>query len=106
MVMKFYNELRKLEDDIIRLDTLQSVLKIVADGVTSSEEQDVQHSLWFILDELKDINQKVSRQFYDLWNHVRDDSRKEPISDYIAPSETNNELMKIVNSWVRQGEQN
>jgi len=102
--MKFHSELRKLEDDIIRLDTVQSMLKIVADGVLCSEEQDVQHSLWFILDEIKDINEKASREFYDLWNNVREDSRKTPISAYIAPSETNNELMDIVNYWVKQGE--
>lgn len=100
--MKYYAELSKLEDNIIRLDTIQSVLKIIADGVLCSQEQDVQHSLWFILDEIEDINEKVSEQFYQLWNNVRDDSRKKPISDYIAPSETNNELMDIVNSWAKQ----
>jgi hypothetical protein len=101
--MKFYSELSKLEDDIIRLDTVQSMLRIVADGVLCSEEQDVQHSLWFILDEIKDINEKTSRQFYDLWNNVREDSRKSPVSAYIAPSETSNELMDIVDSWAKQG---
>jgi hypothetical protein len=99
--MKFYSELSKLEDDIIRLDTVQSMLKIVADSVMSSQEQDVQHSLWFITDEIENINEKVSQQFYDLWNVVRDDSRKSPVSAYIAPSETSNELMDIVNSWAR-----
>jgi len=97
--MKFHSQLRNLEDDIIRLDTLQSMLKIVADNVLSSQEQDVQHSLWFILDELQDINKGVSEQFYQLWKNVREDSGKEPIRDYIAPSESSNELMDIVNSW-------
>jgi hypothetical protein len=99
--MNYYSELSKLENDIIRLDTVQSMLRIVADGVMSSKEQDVQHSLWFITDEIEDINKKVSEQFYDLWNNVREDSRKTPISEYIAPSETSNELMDIVNSWAR-----
>jgi hypothetical protein len=99
--MKYYSELSKLEDNIIRLDTVQSMLKIVADSVMSSQEQDVQHSLWFITDEIENINEKVSQQFYDLWNVVRDDSRKSPVSAYIAPSETSNELMDIVNSWAR-----
>jgi len=101
--MKFYSELSKLEDNIIRLDTVQSMLKIVADGVMSSQEQDVQHSLWFITDEIEDINEKASRQFYDLWNVVREDSKKTPISAYIAPSESSNELMDIVDSWIKQG---
>jgi hypothetical protein len=99
--MKYYKELSEIENEIIRLDTVQSMLKIVADSVMSSQEQDVQHSLWFITDEIENINEKVSQQFYDLWNVVRDDSRKSPVSAYIAPSETSNELMDIVNSWAR-----
>ena len=98
--MKYYRELSKLEDNIIRLDTVQSVLKIVADGVLSARREDVQHSLWFILDEVENINDKVSGHFYKLRQDIRSDIGF-GTSEYLPPSQASTDLMNIVNSWVK-----
>jgi hypothetical protein len=104
--MKYYKELSEIENEIIRLDTVQSMLRIVADGVMSSREQDVQHSLWFITDEIENVNEKLSENFQNVWDQVRDDSFETKseylkVTDYKSPSKASTELNDIVNSWVR-----
>ncbi len=75
--MKHYAELSNLESEIIRLDTLQSLLRMITEGIDSAEEKDIKNSIWHISEVVEDINQKMSEQFQQLWNNVREDSWNE-----------------------------
>jgi len=72
--MKHYAELSNLESEIIRLDTLQSLLRLITEGIDSAQEKDIKNSIWHVAEVVEDINQKASEQFYQLWNNVREDS--------------------------------
>jgi hypothetical protein len=72
--MKHYAELSNLESEIIRLDTLQSLLRLITEGIDSAQENDIKNSIWHISEVVEDINQKMSEQFQQLWNNVREDS--------------------------------
>jgi hypothetical protein len=72
--MKHYAELSNLESEIIRLDTLQSLLRLITEGIDSAGENDIKNSMWHISEVVEDINQKMSEQFQQLWNNVREDS--------------------------------
>ncbi len=103
--MKYYAELSKIEDEIIRLDTVKSLLRVVADNTHSVEPQDIQHSLWHICDEVIDINEKISLKFDHLWSDIRDDScTEENKTSYKTPTQTSTEVNDIVNSWVRSSQ--
>jgi hypothetical protein len=72
--MKHYAELSNLESEIIRLDTLQSLLRLITEGIDGAGENDIKNSMWHISEVVEDINQKMSEQFQQLWNNVREDS--------------------------------
>lgn len=75
--MKHYAELSNLESEIIRLDTLQSLLRMITEGIDAVEEKDIKNSIWHVAEVVEDINQKMSEQFQQLWNNVREDSWNE-----------------------------
>lgn len=70
--MKYFEQLSKIEDQVIRLDTIASILRVTASS--EAEEADIKNILWQLEKDVTDINDKLSYEFYDLWNEVRDDT--------------------------------
>jgi hypothetical protein len=98
--MKYFAELSDLESEIIRLDTMKSLTRLIAEGSPNCRPEDTVDALWHISETIEDINEKASQHFQTVWDSVRDDSCKNN-SDYKTPSKASTELFDIVNSWVR-----
>jgi hypothetical protein len=46
--MKYYSELSNIETQIIRLDAMSSVLRVISNGAEHSSDEDVRNALWYI----------------------------------------------------------
>lgn len=93
--MKYYKQMRDIEDQIIRLDTVESMLRIL--GESESNGNDMMHVVWHLTDIVDDINVNLSEKFYKLSEELR----KIPEDNDL---EVNDELFSIVNSWVQPKE--
>ena len=106
--MKYYAELSKLEEQIIRLDSMQSLLRLISEGAQNNHEKDVLNALWYITGTIEDINQNLSQQFQELWDTVREDTVVDDMSDPWDETPVNNsaevmdELNTILASWIRE----
>lgn len=95
--MKYWDELRNLENDIIQLDTMNSLVAILSESIEVSSTSDVRNSLWHVQEILQKINQSMSENFQTLFAVVREDSLdKDEESEYNF-----DELTEVVNSWVK-----
>jgi uncharacterized coiled-coil DUF342 family protein len=101
--MKYWDKLNEVENGIIKLDTIESLLRVVGDAAHpgTKNEYDIQHCIWNVSEQLEEINKKLSEDFQQLWDEVRKDSDNDE-SEYLSPSEASTELMNIVNSWDRE----
>jgi hypothetical protein len=104
--MKYWDRLRSVEDEIIRLDSVESILRVL--GNAEAKREDMLNIIWYLEGAVEDINQKLSEKFYDLFNEIREDSRLEDVEKdllitrgYVNPSKISSELNDIVNGWVR-----
>lgn len=70
--MKYFGKLSNIEEQIIRLDTVESMLRMMNDPI--SERSDVQNVLWHLTEMLEEINGNLSQAFYALWDQIRIDS--------------------------------
>lgn len=75
--MKYWSELTAIEDEIIRLSSMSSVLRVIANGAESSSEDDVKECLWYIEGSIESIHDNLRSKFNDLWETVSDDDHKE-----------------------------
>lgn len=105
--MKHWDEMTDLEDQIVRLEYIQSLMRLICEGSENSTAQDVINSLLHITGTIEDVNEKASKAFSKLWDVVRLDSHQSEVMnplvtrDYIKPSKESNELNAIINGWVR-----
>jgi hypothetical protein len=53
--MKYYGELSNIETQIIRLDAMSSVLRVISNGAEHSSDEDVRNALWYIEGSIEDI---------------------------------------------------
>ena len=99
--MKYFAELSDLESEIIRLDTMKSLTRLIAEGSPNCRPEDTVDALWHISEMIEDINEKASQHFQTVWDNVRDDSiEPEDPTQYITPSKASTELNDIVNNWI------
>ncbi len=76
--MKYYAELSKMEDQIIRLDTLCSTMRAIAGGVGSVSLEDASNALWHVTGSIEDIHEKLRSEFDELWDKdVENDLKKD-----------------------------
>ena len=97
--MKYWDKLRSVEDQIVRLDTVESMLRVL--GNADATREDMLNVLWYLDGTVEDINKGLNDTFYKLWDEIRGDSYKKNTSEYCTPTQSSNELMNIVNSWVK-----
>lgn len=90
--MKYYKQMRDIEDQIIRLDTVESMLRIL--GESESNGNDMMHVVWHLTDIVDDINVNLSEKFYKLSEELR----KIPEDNDLK---VDKQLTSIVNNWVR-----
>lgn len=97
--MKYWDNMRSLEDQIVRLDIVESLLRTM--GNSELNREDTFNLVWHIQDQVEEINKGLSVNFYKLWDEIRGDSYKKNTSEYCTPTQSSNELMSIVNSWAK-----
>jgi len=80
--MKYWTELSRIEDSIIRLETMRSLFSVMASGAEESSAEDVRSALWYVEGSLTDIHRELRSDFNDLWEVVKyadeeDEEKKE-----------------------------
>jgi hypothetical protein len=75
--MKYYSELSKIEDSIIRLECIESMLRVVASGIPSTNLEDASNALWHLSGSVEDIHKNLRNDFDELWEIVRDEETKD-----------------------------
>jgi hypothetical protein len=79
--MKYWNELSKIEDSIIRLSSLDSLLRVIAAGIPSTNLEDAENAVWYLQGTVEDIHEKLRNDFSDLWNVVLNESLDSPVAN-------------------------
>lgn len=72
--MKYWNELSQIEDSIIRLGSLESLLRVIASGVPQTNLEDAENAIWYLAGSIEDIHEKIRSDFDVLWDLIRDES--------------------------------
>lgn len=76
--MKYYDQLSNLETELIRLETLTSLVSVITSGFENSANyKDLQNSLYHVEESLASANENIRREFDELWSAIRDDSWNE-----------------------------
>ena len=71
--MKYYSELSKIEDSIIRLECIESLVRVIASGVPSTNLEDASNALWHLTGSIEDTHAKLRSDFDDLWDMIREE---------------------------------
>jgi hypothetical protein len=93
--MKYFNNLTAVESEIIRMDSLRSLLNVLAEGADTSNQEDIENCLWQAKDMASSINENLTEEFQNLFDAVREDTFK-PWTEYDFKP-----LSDVVDSWIR-----
>jgi hypothetical protein len=74
--MKYYSELSKIEDSIIRLECISSMMRVVASGVPNTSMEDASNVLWHLSGSIEDIHAKLQSDFTEVWELISNDEPK------------------------------
>ena len=95
--MKYWNELNHLENQIIKLDTLKSIVELMAEGVAvKAQDPDIASAFWYITESISEINTNISAEFLNLFDVVK----KEESALQTNPSDTQ-ELSDVMTQWIQ-----
>ena len=72
--MKYYYQLSRLEQEVIRLKSFYSTFRVIANGVEQSTSEDINEALFYLEGSLEDIQKNLDDAFQTLWNDVREES--------------------------------
>jgi hypothetical protein len=73
--MKYYDQLSDLESELIRLETLSSLVSVISCGFENyANPKDLQNTMYILEENIQSINDNLRSKFDDLWSCVRDDS--------------------------------
>ena len=75
--MKYWTELTRIEDAIIRLQTLDSLVRVVASGIPQTNLEDASNSIWHLQGSIESIHADLRDSFDELWEMVRDEDKKD-----------------------------
>ena len=75
--MKYFNELGRIEDQIIRLSVLESLLRTIASGIPHTNLQDAENAIWHLAGSIEDIHTNLRYEFDELWEIVRNEETEE-----------------------------
>lgn len=104
--MKYWDELNELETSIIEMEVIKSNLRVVTNGIESSQFSDVQLALEHVASSLENKMNEVSDNFQYLFATIRSDCFDGNVStlktnQYVQPSEVSLELDSIVRGWSK-----
>jgi 5-methylthioribose kinase len=71
--MKYYYQLSRLEQEVIRLKSFYSTFRVIANGVEQSTSEDINEALFYLEGSLEDIQKNLDGAFQTLWSDVRED---------------------------------
>ena len=99
--MKYWNTLVELENELIKLDTVISVMRVTSNSMeTKIDETDLRNLVWLVQDFLEEIQKQSGEKFQQLWNEIRTDSFEDEVYRPENTKQSVDELTSIVNSWV------
>ena len=93
--MKYFNNLTAVESEIIRMDSLRSLLNVLVEGADTSNQEDIENCLWQAKEMASSINENLTEEFQNLFDAIREDTFK-PWTEYDA--EPLNDIMK---TWIK-----
>ena len=79
--MKYWNELTRFETQIIRLSSLESLLRTVASGVPYTNLEDAENAVWYISGSIEDIHATLRDEFNNLWDMIRNESFEQDMEE-------------------------
>jgi divalent metal cation (Fe/Co/Zn/Cd) transporter len=103
--MKYWNELRNVENELIKIDTIVSLVRSLNYAMEAGvETSDVKNCLWKIEEEIDSVSRNSNVHFQELWDVVREDTHKEFDGSLasLTSEKVADELEKVVNSWVKE----
>ncbi len=95
--MKYWVELTKVEEQVIRLEEMNSVLAVFAEGIENSNDSDIRTGIWF--DSFQELFDKVRAEDFDDDESVEDDWS---VDDEEKQKFDYEELEKVINTWNKQ----
>lgn len=96
--MKYWDRLRSLEEQIIRLDSIESILRVL--GNADAKKQDMLNIIWYLDGAVEDINKGLSDNFYRLWEEVREDLYGEIDATAFTDSEASARFEQILEPFI------
>jgi hypothetical protein len=72
--MKHWTTLNNIETEIIRLNSLTSLYRVLSSGAEESTPEDIREALYYIEGSLQNISSRLNANFYSLWDDIRNDS--------------------------------
>lgn len=103
--MKYWNELNNVENELIKLDTVVSLVRSLNFAIEAGVEiNDIKNCLWKIEEELELLSRNSNIHFQELWDVVREDTHEEFDGSVasLTSKKVADELEKVVNSWVNE----
>jgi hypothetical protein len=98
--MKYWDNLRNVEDQIVRLDSVESILRVLSNADATRE--DMLNVLWYLDGAVEDINKTLSDNFYKLWDEVRNDSYEEMHLESLERFEATKRFEQILKPFISQ----
>jgi hypothetical protein len=98
--MKYWNELHSLESEIIKLDTIHSIVKLTAEGLNPQVEfADIQAVFWHLEELISEANKNITEQYMNLFEAIRYDTQDDDL-DGCDTTETD-ELSNVMSQWIQ-----
>jgi hypothetical protein len=97
--MKYWEKLTNLESEIIRLDVLQSTVRVISSGIEGSNFTDIQQSYYLVDECLEDINKKITNEFNNLFEAIRQDTHDNDFGE--CDTTETDDLSNIMSQWIQ-----
>ena len=98
--MKYWNELHSLESEIIKLDTIHSIIKLTAEGLnTHVEFADIQAVFWHLEELISEANKNINEQYMNLFEAIRYDTHDNNFGENNTPK--TDELSGVISQWIQ-----
>jgi hypothetical protein len=96
--MKYFDRLRSVEDQIVRLDSVESILRVL--GNAEATREDMLNIIWYLDGAVTDINKNLSDNFYELFNEIREDVYDEIDASAFTASEASARFEQILKPFI------
>ena len=111
MAMKYYKELTVIENEIIRLGCMESMLRVTACGITEASRsvEDAENVLWHLQGGIEDIHNKLRDGFDAMWESDRSSGTNGSFvsilktNDYVEPENDNWKMLEeVTRQWATE----